>query len=115
MLQFGKPLRALEKLLKNGGFPASTDDAHRGFYGTEFRPLGHDGPCVRLYTKYGIGVIFQYNHACPFFIYLTTMISRLDCKRDVRFRAVIFEIETRNAGNVFEEIHATENNELMEQ
>src|ERR1700731_3565026 len=35
-LQFGEPLRALEKLLENGGFPASTDDTCGGFHRTEF-------------------------------------------------------------------------------
>jgi len=40
-LQFGEPLGALEKLLENRTFPASTDDTCGGFYRTNLWALSH--------------------------------------------------------------------------
>jgi hypothetical protein len=43
-LQFGEPLGALEELIEDGGFPASTDDTDGGFHGTQFWELSHAYP-----------------------------------------------------------------------
>ncbi len=77
-LQFGEPLGALEELIENGGFPASTDDTRGSFHRAEFWTLGHNGPSSILYTTYRSGVThFHATMLAPSSSILTTKISRL--------------------------------------
>jgi len=83
-LQFGEPLGALEELIENGGFPASTDDTCGGFYRTEFWTLRHNGPssyCIPCIAMYRIS---SCNHADPSSSILATMLSDWICKRHIR-------------------------------
>ena len=78
-LQFGKSFGTLKKLLENGGFPSSTDDACGGFYRTEFWRLGHDRLGFTLYTLYSMRV--KYSHVTthgPSSSILTMAIAVLD-------------------------------------
>jgi hypothetical protein len=78
-LQFGEPLGALEELIENGGFPASTEDTCGGFYRTEFCTLSHNGSSSILYTMYRLGVAYSdVTIPAPSSSILATMISRLD-------------------------------------
>ena len=78
-LQFGEPLGALEKLLKNGGFPASADNACGGFHRTKFWTLGHIEPSATIYTRYRTGVTyFHVTMRAPSSSILTTTVSGLD-------------------------------------
>ena len=77
-LQFGEPLGALEELIENGGFPASTDDTRGSFHRAEFWTLGHNRPSSILYTTYRPGVThFHVTMLAPSSSILTTKISRL--------------------------------------
>jgi len=78
-LQFGEPLGALEELIENGGFPASTDDTCGGFYRTEFWTLRHNGPSFILYTMYRLCIASSHvTMPDPSSSILATMLSRLD-------------------------------------
>ncbi len=61
----------LKKLFKNGGFPASTDNACGGFDRAEFWTFSHK---MNLGANYIPGTVqgprISYNHALPSFIYL---------------------------------------------
>jgi multidrug efflux system membrane fusion protein len=58
-LQFREPLGTLEKLIENGGFPASADNARGGFYRADLYILGHDGSRTTLYTTYQSDVTYS--------------------------------------------------------
>jgi hypothetical protein len=72
-------LCALEKLLENGGFPSSTDNSCRSFYGAKFVEFNHVGPGSTLYTMYHMCATYSHvTMLAPSSSILTTTTSGLD-------------------------------------
>ncbi len=59
-LQFGEPFGALEKLIENSGFPASTDNSCGRFYRAQFWTSSHDRCSCVLYTMYRMDVTYSH-------------------------------------------------------